>query len=160
MGWLRWLVLGRRDGIRAALVRSVRAKVQRCRTVSSRSDDARSPIPEPRAGVSARREGGETGDVGTLPVGDVPPGSMREIRVAGRYVVVVNLAGTFHAVGGTCPHAGGPLAEGRLEGPILTCPNHGWSFDVRGGACLVDPSRSLEVLPVRVIDGRVVVGGP
>jgi nitrite reductase/ring-hydroxylating ferredoxin subunit len=65
--------------------------------------------------------------------GEIPPGASRGFHV-GRYeVAVFNIDGTFYAIENSCPHQGGPLAEGWLEGPLVTCPWHGWCFDVRSG---------------------------
>ena len=66
-------------------------------------------------------------------VDDCPPGSSLE-RVAGdRIVALFNVDGEFHALDGVCPHQGGPLGKGSLVGCIVTCPWHGWQFDVRSG---------------------------
>ena len=60
-------------------------------------------------------------------------GTARAVR-AGRYeVAVFNVNGEFFALENTCPHQGGPLADGWLEGALITCPWHGWCFDVRSG---------------------------
>lgn len=64
---------------------------------------------------------------------DIPVGYGRGYRV-GRYeVAVFNVGGELHALENSCPHQGGPLADGWLEGPLITCPWHGWCFDVRSG---------------------------
>ena len=65
--------------------------------------------------------------------GEIPAGQSRGYTV-GRYeVAVFNIDGTFYAIENSCPHQGGPLADGWLEGPLVTCPWHGWCFDVRSG---------------------------
>lgn len=66
-------------------------------------------------------------------VSDIPAGEGREYVVGGRIVAVFNVDGTFHALDGICPHAGGPLAKGNLSQNIVTCPWHGWQFDVTNG---------------------------
>ena len=63
----------------------------------------------------------------------IPNGEGREFVVAGRIVAVFNVDGTFHAMDGICPHAGGPLAKGVLRENVVTCPWHGWQFDVATG---------------------------
>lgn len=66
-------------------------------------------------------------------VRDLPPGQGRAYSV-GRYeVALFNVDGAFFAIENSCPHQGGPLAEGWLEGTLVTCPWHGWCFDVRTG---------------------------
>jgi nitrite reductase (NADH) small subunit len=64
---------------------------------------------------------------------DVPEGAGREFVVEGRIVALFNVGGTYYALDGVCPHAGGPLGEGQLTGCVVTCPWHGWQFDVTTG---------------------------
>lgn len=66
-------------------------------------------------------------------VSDVPNGEGREFVVGGRIVALFHVDGQFFALDGICPHAGGPLARGKLNGCIVTCPWHGWQFDVATG---------------------------
>jgi len=53
---------------------------------------------------------------------------------------------------GQCPHAQGPIHQGEVEDCILTCPWHGWSFDLLSGQCNEDDSMQLKIYPIR-IDG-------
>ena len=70
---------------------------------------------------------------------ETPPGSARELVAEGRVIALFNVEGTFHALDGVCPHAGGPLGQGQLDGCIVTCPWHGWQFDVTTGQhCLTE----------------------
>jgi len=55
-----------------------------------------------------------------------------------RWVLLVRLGGTVHAIDDACGHAGRLLSEGRREGTRVVCPGHGISFDVRDGRCLTD----------------------
>ena len=64
---------------------------------------------------------------------ECPPGEGRELIAAGRIVALFNVDGEFHALDGICPHQGGPLGKGALTGCIVTCPWHGWQYDVRTG---------------------------
>ncbi|MFO0818721.1 MAG: Rieske 2Fe-2S domain-containing protein [Pirellulales bacterium] len=66
-------------------------------------------------------------------ISDCPPGAARELVAGDRIVALFNVAGQFHALDGVCPHQGGPLGKGRLQGCILTCPWHGWQFNVETG---------------------------
>ena len=66
-------------------------------------------------------------------VTDVPPGTGKEITAGGRVIALYNVDGSFFALDGVCPHAGGPLGEGSLSGNVVTCPWHGWQFDVTSG---------------------------
>lgn len=86
-------------------------------------------------------------------------GTVRE-AIAGERVVAVGRAnGELFAVDGICLHAGGPLGEGRLSGTILTCPWHGWQYDVRTGRTCLNERICTQVFPLRVEpDGTVSVG--
>ena len=55
----------------------------------------------------------------------IPPGSGSRFTTAGKDVAVFNLDGTIWAIDDTCPHAGGSLGMGKLDGTIVTCPVHG-----------------------------------
>ena len=81
---------------------------------------------------------------------EIPYGEGREFVVAGKIVAIFNADGQFHAMDGICPHAGGPLAKGVLRGNVVTCPWHGWQFDVATGrhclnAQLQHPTFSVSV---------------
>ncbi|MBW3539241.1 MAG: non-heme iron oxygenase ferredoxin subunit [Planctomycetes bacterium] len=93
-------------------------------------------------------------------VEDVPPGTGRELTAAGRVVALFNVEGQFYALDGVCPHAGGPLGEGRLSGRVVTCPWHGWQFDVTSGRHCLNANITHTAFPVRVEDGQVLVELP
>lgn len=91
---------------------------------------------------------------------ECPPGTAIE-RVAGdRMVALANVAGTFHALDGLCPHQGGPLGTGVLCGTVLTCPWHGWQFDVVSGRHQISPTLRQAVFEVRERAGLVEVRWP
>ncbi|HEU4702305.1 MAG TPA: Rieske 2Fe-2S domain-containing protein [Conexibacter sp.] len=69
-------------------------------------------------------------------VGDVPLLEGRSVTVAGRRVAVFRTDEGHHAIDATCPHRGGPLADGLVADACVTCPLHGWRFDLRSGAAL------------------------
>jgi nitrite reductase (NADH) small subunit len=64
---------------------------------------------------------------------DIAPGQIREIRLEETTIAVANVGGQFHAINNTCLHRGGPLGQGAMQGSVVTCPWHGWSFDVTSG---------------------------
>jgi nitrite reductase/ring-hydroxylating ferredoxin subunit len=76
--------------------------------------------------------------VAACPASDIAPGTGQQLTVGGKDVAVFNVDGTFYAVDNTCPHRGGPLAEGELEGCAVTCPWHAWTFDLKTGESLTD----------------------
>ena len=64
---------------------------------------------------------------------ELPPGRAVEVEHEGRVYALFNVDGVISAIDGICPHQGGPLADGPLDGTLVTCPWHGWQFDVRTG---------------------------
>ena len=86
---------------------------------------------------------------------DFPPGETRELVVADRMVAVCHTEGQLYALDGVCPHQGGPLGKGSLDGCVLTCPWHGWQFDVRDGQSLLSPHVRHPTIPIKVEAGRV-----
>lgn len=82
---------------------------------------------------------------------DVPPGALAVVELDGHLVCLANVAGRICAVEDDCTHIGGPLDEGDLEGPVLTCPWHFAQFDVRTGQVLRGPARqNLPAYEVRI----------
>ena len=67
-----------------------------------------------------------------------------------RIVAVFNVDGTFYALDGICPHQGGPLGKGSLCGSIVTCPWHGFQFDVTTGQHQTSQSLVHPRFPVKV----------
>jgi 3-phenylpropionate/trans-cinnamate dioxygenase ferredoxin component len=65
---------------------------------------------------------------------ELKPGTMRKVAVEGKDdIVVANVNGSFYAMRGVCNHAGGPLADGEIDGNVITCPWHGSRWDVTTG---------------------------
>jgi len=64
---------------------------------------------------------------------EVPIGKMKKVNVRGKDVLIVNVNGAHCALNNACPHSGGSLAEGTLNGSVITCPRHGAQFDVKTG---------------------------
>jgi nitrite reductase/ring-hydroxylating ferredoxin subunit len=90
-------------------------------------------------------------------VADCPPGSAIEAVVEDRVVALYNVEGTFHALDGVCPHQGGPLGKGRLAGTTVTCPWHGWQFDVTTGCNRLRPALVQPGFQVRVEGDAVLI---
>ena len=66
-------------------------------------------------------------------VDEIPEGELRAFDVNGEDVAVANADGGFHAFSNVCTHQQCGLADGDLEGIIVTCPCHGSQFDVTTG---------------------------
>jgi nitrite reductase/ring-hydroxylating ferredoxin subunit len=70
---------------------------------------------------------------------DIPPGRMHYAEVDGLPIALANVAGAIYAFGDSCRHEGGPLSAGVLIEHTVTCPWHGWTYDVRTGKAIVPP---------------------
>src|ERR1700722_14567262 len=86
---------------------------------------------------------------------DCLPGTALELAAGERVIALFNVDGAFHALDGICPHQGGPLGEGDLAGCVVTCPWHGWQFDVRTGQNQLSTRIVQPRFPVRVEDDAI-----
>jgi len=91
------------------------------------------------------------------PASELKPGQRRIVEMNGRSIGVFNIDGEYYALTNVCPHQRAPLCEGTLsgttradsvddidwvcDGQILTCPWHGWEFDVTSGESVFNPHR-------------------
>ena len=81
---------------------------------------------------------------------DIPTGTGKVVEVGGTTLAIFNCDGKFYAIDNTCRHRGGPLAEGMLSGTSVSCPWHGWEYDVTSGACAMDPSVTMQRFDVKI----------
>jgi len=65
--------------------------------------------------------------------GELADGTMKEILTQGLEILLARVGDKYYATGNRCPHLGGKLSQGKLEGTIVTCPRHGSQFDLRDG---------------------------
>ncbi len=77
------------------------------------------------------------------------------VSVGGEDVMLFRRGDEIFAIGNTCPHQGGSLCDGWVEGEIVTCPLHGWEYDLRSGACMTVPGESVPRYTVTVEDGAI-----
>ncbi len=98
------------------------------------------------------------GFVAVAKVSEIPRGAAKVVVVLGHPVAVFNVGGAYFAVSNVCLHRGGPIGEGTLDGPVVTCPLHGWEYDVRTGRNLANPAARLRTYPVKVEGDEVLVG--
>jgi 3-phenylpropionate/trans-cinnamate dioxygenase ferredoxin subunit len=104
-------------------------------------------------------------------IDELKNGTMEAVSIAGREILLAKVGDNYYAVDGRCPHMKGNLAQGKLEGTVVTCPLHGSQFDISNGRVVrwlrgglmskvgkaLKPSKDLTVYNVRVEDGRVLV---
>jgi nitrite reductase (NADH) small subunit len=91
---------------------------------------------------------------------ELPPGAAKEIEYEGRVYALFNVDGVISAIDGICPHQGGPLADGALSGTTVTCPWHGWQFDVCTGKTPLGSKIKQTVYEVMVEGPDILVGVP
>ena len=91
-------------------------------------------------------------------VSDVLEGTVKHILVHDKPMALCHVGGNFYAINAVCPHMGGPLASGRLEGCVITCPWHGWTFDVRTGLPDHPGGHAVSAYQVRVEGEDILVG--
>ena len=89
---------------------------------------------------------------------DVRPGAPRVVKVAGREIVLYDLEGELCAIDNVCPHRLGPLSEGFLENGIVSCPWHGWRFDVRTGEGVSHRMAKVDRFPVELRGEEIFLG--
>ena len=91
---------------------------------------------------------------------DLPPDACLSVEAEGMGIALCNLNGTIYALDNTCPHAGGPLGEGHLEGDCIVCPWHGWRYQVHTGARPENPDFKVDRFPVTIDGDSIVVELP
>jgi nitrite reductase/ring-hydroxylating ferredoxin subunit len=88
---------------------------------------------------------------------ELPPGQLIEVEVGEDLYALCNVNGEIRVLHGTCPHQGGPLGEGALNGDLVTCPWHMWEFDSKTGACAMNPDLVIPKYPVKIEGADVLV---
>jgi len=83
-------------------------------------------------------------------VGEIPVNQGKVVEGGGKSIALFNVKGQFYAISNTCPHRGGPLGEGDLEGTVVTCPWHAWEFDVTTGVSPANPAACVKKFNCKV----------
>jgi len=82
----------------------------------------------------------ETDFVKVTEASEIAPGKMKAVTIGNQEILIINVDGSFYAIGQKCTHMGGDLSKGKLEGNIITCPRHHSQFDVRNGKVVKGPT--------------------
>jgi nitrite reductase/ring-hydroxylating ferredoxin subunit/uncharacterized membrane protein len=89
---------------------------------------------------------------------DLPDGTPHRVAADGTPVLLLRQGSQIRAIGATCPHLGGPLDEGAIEGDTVTCPWHGSVLSLDDGALIHGPAMMpVAAYEVRVEDGRIAI---
>jgi len=101
---------------------------------------------------------------------DIAEGTMKKVIAGDREVLIAQIAGRFFCSDNLCPHLGGDLSAGILNGTIITCPMHHSRFELSNGhvvrwtdltgitltvATNQRPPRPLRVYPVKVEGDKI-----
>lgn len=91
---------------------------------------------------------------------ELPPGSAKEVTAEGRIIALYHVEDRVYAIDGICPHAGGPLGEGTLNRDVVTCPWHGWQFNVTNGHHCLNANIKQSTYAVKIEDDAILVELP
>jgi nitrite reductase (NADH) small subunit len=80
-----------------------------------------------------------------------------EVMAGGIPIALCNTGGEIRATGGICPHLGGPLGHGAVNGENIVCPWHGWEFSCFTGRNDFDPDTRIPTYPVRMDGDDILV---
>ena len=82
------------------------------------------------------------------------------IEHKGNSIALLKSESGYHAIDNTCPHQGGPLAEGYVENGRVSCPWHAWEFDLATGACQTVPGILQKIYEVKVENDAILIDLP
>ncbi len=90
---------------------------------------------------------------------------MKMVTVANKDILIAKIDNNFYAVNNKCPHMGGSLVDGTLDGSIVTCPRHGATFDLKTGECtgelkvlfIKKKASNLKTYPLQIIDNTIFI---
>ncbi len=82
-------------------------------------------------------------------------GRRKTVKFDDRIVAIFKIADEFYAIENECPHHGAPLCEGYVDGELVSCPLHGWQFDLQTGESMTVPGMDVRAYSVKIEDGHV-----
>ncbi len=87
----------------------------------------------------------------------IKPGEGKAVSAGGKEIALFNVDGQFFAIDNACAHRGGPLGEGMLDGNVVTCPLHGWKYNVTSGNAVMPPGPHQKSFLVKIEGDDVLV---
>lgn len=154
------IVFGRPDGIRQSIYRAISGKEK-----APESPPAGAPAPVYESAEQALNLGIEAPKDVTPPDGfevvlhkdALESGKVIEVIIAGNAIALARTDKGYFALDNRCPRTACALGEGSMNGDKLTCPTHGWVFDVTDGSCEISPKDAVPTFPVEVVGDGVCV---
>lgn len=92
-----------------------------------------------------------------IKISEVPAFGKKVVSVSGREILLVNFKGTIYAVENECPHQGSPLNAAIVKDGSLSCPRHGYRFNLKDGHCAEHPGLVLATFPVQLSGEAILV---
>ena len=89
---------------------------------------------------------------------EVPNFGKKVVTVNNQELLLINVKGEIFACENECPHQGSPLQGGVVKDGYLSCPRHGYRFDLKNGSCLDNPAFTLKIFPVQLQGDEIMVG--
>lgn len=91
-------------------------------------------------------------------INDLPKGTRKVFLLPdGQELTLFHTEEGIFAIDNACPHMGGPLNEGEVSDCTVTCPWHGWSFNLKTGNCVNMPGEDATVFPLEILSGEIYV---
>jgi nitrite reductase/ring-hydroxylating ferredoxin subunit len=90
-------------------------------------------------------------------VSDLAEGQAKVAQVDGQRIAIFHVGGRYYALEASCPHEGGPLADGVIEGLRIICPWHGYDLHLKTGECGLDPDIRALTYPIKVQDDDLLI---
>jgi nitrite reductase (NADH) small subunit len=81
----------------------------------------------------------------------------KEFPCGNKTICIANVDGNYSAMDNVCPHRGGPLGQGMVEGGKVVCPWHAWNWDAKTGATELDSNLKVQIYPVKIESGDMLV---
>ena len=88
---------------------------------------------------------------------EIPNFGKKVVSVSGQEILLVNVRGKIFAVENECPHQGSPMNAAVVKDGVISCPRHGYRFNLDTGACSDHPEFTLKVYPVSIDGDDVLV---
>jgi len=88
---------------------------------------------------------------------EVPNFGKKVVTVNGQELLLLNIKGEIFACENECPHQGSPMQSGVVKDGHLSCPRHGYRFDLKNGSCLDNPAFTLKLFPVQIQGDDILV---
>ena len=88
--------------------------------------------------------------VAVAKISEVQPGKGLPVMAENEEIALFNIGGKFCAINNVCLHQGGPLGEGEVNDHFVTCPYHGWEYDILTGEVTFNPNSKVKTYPVKV----------